>query len=260
LCEMNLGASPLIRDERQVEGRFYAENEFIEDQVSLTNEEGAHAVRSKRLRQGSLVEVFNGKGLTRRGVLKVSGAKKIFISFTEPVKIDEAPAQLLAMVVSPAKGDRMTFLVEKLSELGADRLIPAVFRRSLDAGGRACTSKTPKWRRTTVESAKQCGRSRLLEICDPLKPDQIIRTFVDYDIVVLLTTERESSPFQKVLSGFSSPPKNSLIIVGPEGGFTPEEIDYIMENGAASASLGKGILRIETAALAAAAVFRSVWP
>ena len=162
----------------------------------------------------------------------------------------------------------MAFAVEKLSELGADMLIPTVFRRSLDAGVRVDTSKIARWRRTAVEAAKQCGRSFLLDVKVPCTLDALLEDLAHFDQKIVLSTAQHARashtegaeknlPFIEVLHGPESAPTESLVLVGPEGGFTPEEDHRIRENGFVPASLGKKILRIETAAVAAAAIFRS---
>jgi 16S rRNA (uracil1498-N3)-methyltransferase len=235
------------KDSQKPEGRFYVDGDLTAPAVDLPGEEAAHARKARRLRSGRLVELFDGRGGARSG--RLDGKR---VTFTEALRVTPAPGFRLALAVSPPKGDRMTFLVEKLSELGADALLPTVFDRSLDAGVTVRTSKVHRWRRTAVESAKQCGRAFLLEVCDPLRFHDLKPRFTDYDHVVLLEPGRD--PFKKIVGTFQPLPRSALLIVGPEGGVTSEES---ADPALLRASLGSNILRIETAAVAAAAIYRS---
>ncbi len=247
----------------EVSGRFFVVSDLTASFVDLPREEASHAVKSRRLGPGSRVEIFNGRGESRRGVLESALPGNLSIRFTEPLRKEEAPSNRLCLAVSPPKGGRMTFLVEKLSELGADRLIPAVFRHSTDAGVRVSTAKVGRWRRTAVESAKQCGRSFLLAVDDPCPADALIEAISRFDSKFVLVTGKNRlggvPPLQDLLLGQDTSPGRTLIVVGPEGGFSPEEAARMEEAGAHPASLGKRILRIETAAISAAALFRAAW-
>jgi 16S rRNA (uracil1498-N3)-methyltransferase len=253
---------------KKVEGRFYIEGDLAHPRVTLPEGESAHAVKSKRLKPGCTVEVFDGLGTYRVGVIEHAAPDGVSIRFEEAPRHEEGSKHRLTLALSPPKRDRMAFAVEKLSELGADALIPTVFRRSLDAGVRVDTSKIVRWRRTAVEAAKQCGRSFLLDVRAPCTLDSLLEKSVHFDLKIVLSTAQHAPPshaegaennlpFTEVLHRLESDPGESLVLVGPEGGFTPEEDHRIREHGFVPASLGKRILRIETAAAAAAAIFRS---
>jgi len=225
--------------------RFYADDELTAPSVRLPDAEAVHAGKARRLRDGSAVELFNGRGGVRSGILETGSVR-----FTEPLRRFPESRHRLLVAVSPPKGDRMTFLVEKLSELGADVLIPTIFERSLDAGVKAGTAKIRKWRRVAVESAKQCRRPWLLEVKAPEPLGGLKSLVPSIDLAVVFETDQ--APFEQLLA--PTAPASGLLIVGPEGGITSKELSglEIMK-----ASLGSRILRIETAALAATAIYRS---
>jgi 16S rRNA (uracil1498-N3)-methyltransferase len=232
-------------DSQKPEGRFYVDHDLSAPSVLLPDEEAAHVRKVRRIRSGSPVELFNGRGGMRSG--RLEGRRVVF---TEALRTAPAPASRLTLAVSPPKGDRMTFLVEKLSELGADVLIPTVFERSVDAGVTVRTAKIGRWRRTAVEAAKQCGRAFLLEVCEPMSLLDLQARVLDFDHAVLLAPG--GVPFERVLAAFTPLPRSVLILVGPEGGITSRESADL---GLPCASLGTHILRIETAAVAAAAIY-----
>jgi 16S rRNA (uracil1498-N3)-methyltransferase len=164
----------------------------------------------------------------------------------------------------------MSWMVEKLSELGADAVVPTVFQRSLDAGVRVSTAKAARWRRTAVEAAKQCGRNILLEVKAPFLLDELLKESARFDLNIVLIPEHpgpssvhggpETVPsLDGMVRGLKAVPAETLVLVGPEGGISQEESERIGEAGFRTVSLGSRILRIETAALAATAVLRSAW-
>ena len=197
-------------------------------------------------------------------------AARSTVRFIEPSRSEEPPAHRITLAVSPPKGDRMSWMVEKLSELGADALVPTVFQRSIDAGVRVATAKAERWRRTAVEAAKQCGRNFLLEVKVPFPLDGLLKDSERFDLGIVLIPEHPGAPsphggpervstLDGVVRSLKAVPAETLVLVGPEGGISPEESERIREAGFRPASLGSRILRIETAALAAAAVLRSAW-
>jgi 16S rRNA (uracil1498-N3)-methyltransferase len=248
----------LAGNPEKLEGRFYLDSALSRDFEDLPAREAAHAFKSRRLKPGCLVELFNGRGAARQGVLE-GEARRARVRFMERLREFPKPPSSLTLAVSPPKGDRMTFLVEKLSELGADALIPTLFHRSLDSGLKAATSKISRWRRTAVESAKQCGRYHLLDVEEPAYLEGLIPRFDTFQLVVLLELSEEARPLSEILLNLPVSPPNTLVLAGPQGGLTPEEAAKIQAAGAVPAFLGSRTLRIETAALAAAAVIRSEW-
>jgi 16S rRNA (uracil1498-N3)-methyltransferase len=240
------------------EGRFYLEGALSAEVEALPAAEAAHAFRARRLKPGCLVEVFNGQGASRRGVLE-GDARAARVRFREPIREHRKPACSLTLAVSPPKGDRMTFLVEKLSELDGDVLIPTLFRRSLDSGLKADTSKITRWRRTAVESAKQCGRYHLLDVKDTASLDDLIPRLASFQQVFLLQRAEDAESLLDLLQDLPAPARTVLLLAGPQGGLTGEETARLKAEGARPACLGPRTLRIETAALAAAAVIRAEW-
>lgn len=244
----------------KVEGRYFIEGDIEAPEAMLPREECRHALKARRLRAGSMIEVFDGRGRYRIGLLEPSSGERARIRFLGPVRVHEGPERKLTLALSPPKKDRMTFAVEKLSELGADRLIPTVFRRSLDAGVRDKPSKAERWQRTAKEAAKQCGRYMLLDVA-PLTSFHDLSTELDaFDLKIVLLAGGEGRTLRDLLHGCSRPPGETLVLVGPEGGFTAGETARAEGEGFLPASLGERILRTETAAIAAAAIFRAEWP
>ncbi len=246
-------------NEKKAKGRFYVEGDLAGREATLSGTEAAHAAKSKRLVPGDVVELFNGSGSARCGTIQSAARGTLHVVFIEPVRYRPPPECELTIASSPPKGDRMKLLVEKLSELNASSLIPVVFSRSIDAGVVEHTGKLARWRRTAMESAKQCGRNILLDVERPALFRDLSPRLESYGLKIILVPMEHAAYMQNVLDSLQAPPESVLVLVGPEGGYTPEEESLAKKQGFVSASLGKLVLRIETAALAAAAVIRARW-
>lgn len=153
----------------------------------------------------------------------------------------------LSIAVAPPKGDRLRFLVEKLTELGVARLILLETERAIVEPR---DRKLGKLGQTVIAACKQCGRSRLMEIAPPMSFDQLIACGFANAVAVIAHPTGE--PLGEALS-LEPADRPLLALVGPEGGFTDSEVAAAIAAGARPVSLGETILRIETAALALAA-------
>jgi 16S rRNA (uracil1498-N3)-methyltransferase len=224
--------------------RFYVNRPLTPGPVMLEGPEAHHLAHVSRLRQGDAVCLFNGDGRQYPARVSEVGRRQVTL---EIVGV-EAPARELPfrlVVASPLpKGDRAQFLVEKLTELGATALVPLSTARSVVHPREA---KLDKLQRHVIEASKQCGRNVLLEV----------RALTEWSAFC----RSEGLPARKLLAHPSAPalPGSSsedvALAVGPEGGFTDEEVRLAQEAGWQVVGLGPRILRVETAALAVTAHF-----
>lgn len=235
--------------------RFFLDSDLAGEEAVLPTEEVAHAFRSRRMQPGQRVELFNGRGSVRGGELAGSPSRAT-VRFTEPLRTYPPSRPRLTVAVSPPRGDRMRFLVEKLAELGADRLIPTFFKRSLDTGRKPGANQEARWRRVAVEAAKQSGRPHLMTVEKARTVDAVADELEGGKQAILLHLCDEAQPLADLISGSKGFAEKILLLVGPEGGLTPEEAAQCVQWGALPAEMGSHILRIETAALAAAALIR----
>jgi 16S rRNA (uracil1498-N3)-methyltransferase len=158
------------------------------------------------------------------------------------------PAGEVILASAVPKGERFRWLVEKAVELGVDRLIPIITLRSVVKPGEG---KREKMEQAVIEACKQCRRNRLLAITEPQPWAMFLEEHLsqrDYSVALL------AHPGGAELRGVfpSTFPDRVILIVGPEGGFTDEEVSQAGASGAILVGLGPNILRIETAAMALA--------
>ena len=141
----------------------------------------------------------------------------------------------------------MDFIVEKTTELGVTRIVPFASRRAVAlAPGDA---KVDRWRRLAKTAAMQCGRPDVPVIDAPVPFETLIGQFADYDAVLIPWEAAEPRPLRETLVSVAGDATRIMAIVGPEGGFAHEEIDAAAAAGALPVSLGKRILRTETAGI-----------
>lgn len=233
--------------------RFFCPRSLDADSIVLDESESHHAVKVRRLGVNDLVEIFDGAGAARRGVIEAIARQGVCVAFNTALTVEPLPDRIVTIFLSPPQGERMAFAVEKLSEIGCDRLVPVLFSRSLDAGVRAVTCRTARWRRRAIEAAKQCGRNRIVDIADPVPIDQALATHCAVGNRFLLDIDDETSFLGDAIEK-ADLQGETVLIVGPEGGFTSDERGAIISWGAKKVRLWRNVLRIETAAVAAAAL------
>ena len=197
-----------------------------------------------RLKQGDQLLLFDGSSGEWLAEVADSGKKHMALTVVEPTRPQECVPDIW-LAFAPVKKGRVDWLVEKVVELGVRRLLPVVTRRTV-----VDKLNLERMRAHIIEAAEQCGRTALAEIESPVKLEAFLKA---RDPARTLYFADESGG-AAAASAFSSGP--ALILTGPEGGFTPEEAAAIRAAPNASAiSLGPRILRAETAALAAVAVW-----
>ena len=202
-----------------------------------------HLRQVLRLSPGDRVEAFDASGQT--AVAVVEAVEPAVVLRVESVTA--APAGQFTLTVASAvpKGDRADWMVEKLSELGIARFVPLRTARSVvHPEGRG---KLERWERLAIESAKQCRRTGVLAI-SPLTDLAAFLGTVDPKTSIFCST----NPAARPLSSQALSPKPQALLIGPEGDWSPEEEADFAARGLTAVSLGRTILRVETAAVVAA--------
>ncbi len=236
--------------------RFYAPGlSFAADgkTVTLSAEEARHARDVLRLDRGDEVFVFDGAGREYRcdiADLSERSATLNIVEESQPAK-PESPLDL-TLAVALLKGEKFDLVVQKMTELGVTRLVPLITARA-DVRIREpqdAVRKVERWRRITLEAAKQCGRARLMHVDAPRDFDEFITSIADERLRVMFT-ERDGTSLDAAFEARSEFPR-IVAMVGSEGGWTDHEIESARAKGWKLVTLGGRILRAETAAIAVA--------
>lgn len=152
------------------------------------------------------------------------------------------------------KGDRMDQIVQKCTELGVRTIVPVFMLRSVVKESGKYTKKIIRYNAIAREAAKQCRRGVIPEVSEAIHSDDFPALADNYDLILFPYENEEEMTIKKCLRRLEKKPKKIAVIVGPEGGFSDEEASHIIFSGGISVSLGKTILRTETAGPVAAAM------
>ncbi len=232
--------------------------------VVLVGDEGRHAARVQRIKSGERLDLVDGNGL--RLICQASGPSDDGLAVIA-TEADRAPARTpeLVLVQALAKGGRDEQAIETATELGVDRVVPWQADRSVV---RWDPRKTPRamdrWRKILLAAMKQSRRSVLPELEAPVTSKQLtskIEEWVSAGDLVLICHEEASGPLSALLASEESP-RRIVVVVGPEGGLDPEELQSFTAAGASAALLGPEVLRSSTAgpaALVAANLMLARW-
>lgn len=228
---------------------------WIADQVSgnraaLVGEHAAHLARVLRAQVGQEFDIA-GDGVVRRGrILSVAEGR---VEFELGEEVAAAPAAQVTLVLAIFKFDRMEWAIEKCTELGVARIVPFAARRTDAHLAAAAAKRVERWRRIVREASEQARRVAPPLVTDPVKLRDVLALAGEQRIVL---SEAETAVSLRELCGASALVRDVSVIltIGPEGGWTNDELQAFSNAGWKSASLGPTILRAETAAIAATAV------
>jgi len=237
--------------------RFYAPPDNIDGSaITLSPHETHHLIQVLRLTPGDEVFVFDGCGAEYRCSFRRVENDRAHLEIAEPLSdLVDSPLDL-SLAQALAKGDKFDFIVQKATELGVSRIVPLVTRY---ADVRLDEQQKPKrverWRRISLEAMKQCGRRRLVEIAEPLTIRQLISTQENAGVsgsgirrAMLVFSERGGLSVHDALAGVKMPCA-VFALIGPEGGWSDDELEALNDHGCKAVTLGPRVLRTETAAL-----------
>jgi len=252
--------------------RFYiAPENWNPGALSLGGAEAHHARDVLRLKRGDRAVLFNGRGreITAE-IVDLSGDEIRLCRLQET----ETPPLRCRITLGQAipKGKNMDLIVQKAVEIGAAEIAPLISERTIvDLGPKEAEHKRTKWQQTAIEAAKQCGQNWLPQVHAPRKlkdffssveagvspasrsESQLGRLPPQFDLRLIGSLQPDAIYLKKILADYSEQhrhrPRNVLMLVGPEGDFTPAELSLAKTNGCLPITLGPIILRVETAAI-----------
>jgi 16S rRNA (uracil1498-N3)-methyltransferase len=239
--------------------RFYVPQPRIEKgMLKIEGDEVRHIRKVLRLKRGDEIVVFNGSGKEYGGTIVEEGPSSVVITI-QNIFSSKTESQLeITLAQSLLKGDKMDYLIQKAAELGVKEIIPFFSSRSvplLEKSRRL--NRYHRWERIAVEASKQCGRGVVLKI-EPLQDySEILRT-ASPDSLRLILWEREGVRLKEALERSKEKTK-IFFIIGPEGGLSEEEVDQAKRNGFTPVTLGRRILRSETASLCLVSILQYEW-
>jgi 16S rRNA (uracil1498-N3)-methyltransferase len=237
--------------------RFYCPPPLDPDTFFELPEDAAHhALRVLRLRVKDPVELFDGEGKSFAAAIRETSGKRVWLEGVRLNREEPSPQLSVALAQAMASAEKMDWVVQKATELGAAEIRPVQTRRSvakLDA--ERAEKRVAHWRSVMIGACEQCGRNRLPEVSAP------------EDFMGWLASMRDAAGVKFILHPEGGRPLHQqpkpegrvTILIGPEGGFEAEEIEMARLSGFSPVTLGPRVLRTETAALAAIAALQTLW-
>lgn len=222
--------------------RFFIEHPPVAAEVAFDEAESQHLAKVMRANTGDIVIGFDGKGTEYQIELTSVGKKKVIGTVRSQAEVSREAARNLTLAVALPKGDRQRWLVEKSVELGVARLVPLLTKRGV---AQPVEKAIERLRRAVIEASKQCERNHLMVVEEGQTLEEVLTTRPAASF--LLHPSGEAIHHNAIV-----PANEVLAIIGPEGGFTDEEVAEAAAHGCQVVSLGPRILRVETAALAMA--------
>ena len=223
----------------------------IGPEVSITGSEVHHIKNVLRLKPGDGLKLFDGTGFEYEAVIVRVSAKKVTVEIQHKARAAAPSGVQIIVAQAFLKEKKMDDLVRKLCELGMTRWVPFFSKRSIARpDAKRLEARSQRWQRIATEAVKQCRRIDTPQIADALSFEAMLDFSQNCDVRIVFW-ENESSPLTGGLASEDSPPKKILLMLGPEGGFTDQEIEQLQNRGFVPAGLGPRILRAETATIAA---------
>jgi 16S rRNA (uracil1498-N3)-methyltransferase len=227
--------------------------------VTLPPEEARHVVSVLRLGAGASVAIFDGHGLEYRGAIERVERGTVRVRRLEPIEPAPEPGVRVTVAQAVLKGDRMDDAVRDLAMMGATAIQPLASRRTtLSIGALARSRGRDRWRRIAIASVKQCRRAVVPDILEPTAFDQLVeRDQSERRIILIEPAAGEPGASLETIAG--PPPSSALIAIGPEGGWTADEIALALSRGFVPITLGRRTLRADAVPIVALGILLYVW-
>ncbi|HZR05369.1 MAG TPA: 16S rRNA (uracil(1498)-N(3))-methyltransferase [Candidatus Udaeobacter sp.] len=222
--------------------------------LTLAGSEAHHARDVLRMRVGEKLVLFNGRGREITAEIVDLGTDEIRLRRLHEAETPPLQCRIVLGQAIP-KGKNMDLIVQKAVEIGAAEIVPIVSDRTIvQVDSESAAQKQSKWQQIAIEAAKQCGQNWLPHVRAPRKLSELFSAVDEsFDLGLIGSLQPGARHLKKVLTDYSSehqdPPRRVLMLVGPEGDFTPAELALARRHGCHPITLGPIILRVETAAI-----------
>ena len=234
--------------------RFYiAPENWHPDALVLTGAEAHHCATVLRLEQADKVVVFNGRGCEITAEIVASNTAEVRLRKLHDAKTVPLRCRITLGQAIP-KGKNMDLIVQKAVEIGAAEIAPILSDRTVvRLDEESAASKQAKWQTVAIEAAKQCGQNWLPQVRTPQTLAQFFQNHRGFDLQLIGSLQSDAVHLKKILAQFSTEhgdrPRSVLMLVGPEGDFTPAELSLARSQGCRPITLGPIVLRVETASI-----------
>jgi 16S rRNA (uracil1498-N3)-methyltransferase len=226
-----------------------------EKELTLEGELGHYLSRVLRLKPGSAVTLFDGSGQEYPSIVLEAKRQHVLLRPGQPVVPEVESPLALRLIQGVSRGDRMDFVIQKATELGVHRISPVLTEFSVvKLNAERAARRMLHWRKIAQSACEQCGRNRIPIIDEPVALHEFLHESTDVDCRLLLQPSAPSSVKEVKLVATAIE-----LLIGPEGGISDAETEFVLAAGFKAVSLGPRVMRTETAALAAVAIIQALW-
>jgi 16S rRNA (uracil1498-N3)-methyltransferase len=242
--------------------RFYCPDaDFSKSTVVINDIQEIHHIKDVlRLKKGSLVQIFNAKSQQADAIIEQINGSAVHVR-VEKVKQNEEGTGKIILACAPPKKGKFEFIIEKCTELGVDDIIPLKTKRTeVIFKEDKMASKLSRFEAVAVNAAKQSKRTRVPHIHPQTAFLQVLQTLAPNTLMIIPSLNGQQPHIVEVLNKYVPFGGDSIVIfIGPEGDFTPDELELAVKYGCVPVSLGDTVLKVETAAIAAVALVKFLY-
>ena len=230
--------------------KFFVEpSKVSDDVVTIDTSDVLHITKVLRLNIGDVVTVSDSASTDYECEITEISKGAIILKVLSQKSIDTESNIKITVFQALPKASKMEYIIQKNTELGVVKFVPVALSRCVvKLDNKEASKKVARWQKISDEAAKQSGRGMLPEVYDVVNLKTAIDEMKKADLFFVPYESEDNNSLKPLLKGKS--PKTISYLIGPEGGFSPEEISYIKESGVPVITLGKRILRTETASIA----------
>lgn len=231
--------------------------QFGDKVVSITGEDARHIGKVMRSKPEDKLIVTDGNAREALVEIVEIEAQQVTARIIEMLEASGEPRVQVTVAQSLPKGDKMEIVIQKCTEIGASSFQPFMSERTVvQYDPKKEEKRTARWRKIAKEAAEQAHRSKIPAIESPASWKELLAKLPEYDLACVCYEKEHGQQLRDVLKPFAQrlgigAPSRVMIMIGPEGGFTEQEIEQLEAAGAVSIGLGRRILRTETAGMAA---------
>ncbi|KPJ56315.1 MAG: hypothetical protein AMJ42_05470 [Deltaproteobacteria bacterium DG_8] len=238
---------------------FLDKNRIGGGRAILDGSEARHVGKVLRLGVGDTLYLLDGDGWEYQAVITSKSSKIVEVEIVKKIPPRKDSSITITLGQSLAKAQKMDYIVQKATELGVSTIIPFFSARSVSSlDDERSQRRRIRWQRIAIEATKQCGRAVVphIEAVVPFK--KVLEKWDDNSLKIMLWEDEKNVKLKDVLKKTQPSPK-AIFLVGPEGGFTPDEVEMAKNTGFQTVGLGRYILRTETAGICLLGILQYEW-
>lgn len=236
--------------------KFFVENTAIGDEkiIITDHEDIKHISKVLRLMPGSVIEVSDSLKFDYKAKILSLSAQAVELVILDKQGFTREPSLKIDLFQGIPKQGKMESIIQKSVELGVNKIVPLFTQRTVVTNKKNFLNKIQRWQKISDEAVKQCKRGIIPKVVAPVTFKEMISLLMEYNLVLFLYENEDQQTIKQVLRALPKKPETVALIIGPEGGFSEDEAKQLKDIGATVATLGKTILRTETAGAAAIAM------